>query len=507
VTAAAAPSPREILTVTQMGEADRAAIAAGTPGLVLMERAGQAVAEAIAARFAPCATTVLAGPGNNGGDGYVVARLLKARGWPVRVEALAPPRSADAEAAAAAWDGPVEPFNPRGSGAALIVDALFGAGLDRPLASEPVRLAVALDRAGTPVVAIDVPSGLAGDTGQPLGGVCFRAQLTVTFHRRKPAHVLQPGRALCGAVAVGDIGLRHGDLRDRGLMEGGRGQGSADAAPVTLFENIPELWRARFPWPSVTAHKHTRGRLVVVSGEAWSTGAARLAARSGLRVGAGLVTLLSPPEALMVNAAHLEAVMLRPFDTDEELEAAGADADCAVIGPAAGVSDATLSNVLALARTGAALVLDADALSVFRDDPGELFSILDRDDVLTPHPGEFERVFPGLLRSEPERISAARAAAGRAQAVVLLKGPDTVIAAPDGRAAVNLNGTPWLATAGSGDVLAGLIGGLIAQGMESFEAACAGAWIHAACAEAFGPGLISEDLPGLVPMVLKQLRA
>ncbi|MDB5482532.1 MAG: yjeF family protein, partial [Caulobacteraceae bacterium] len=230
-------------------------------------------------------------------------------------------------------------------------------------------------------------------------------------------------------------------------------------------------------------------------------------ARAGLRVGAGLVTLLSPPEALMVNAAHLEAVMLRPFDTDEELEAAGSDADCAVIGPAAGVTDVTLSNVLALARTGAALVLDADALSVFRDDPGELFSILDRDDVLTPHPGEFERVFPGLLKSEPERISAARAAAGRAQAVVLLKGPDTVIAAPDGRAAVNLNGTPWLATAGSGDVLAGLIGGLIAQGMESFEAACAGAWVHAACAEAFGPGLISEDLPGLVPMVLKQLRA
>jgi hydroxyethylthiazole kinase-like uncharacterized protein yjeF len=492
VTASAAPSPREILTVAQMGEADRAAIAAGTPGVELMERAGRAVADAIEARFAPRPTTVLVGPGNNGGDGYVVARLLQARGWRVRVEALAPARSADAQAAAATWSGPVEPFNPRGTAAELVVDALFGAGLDRPLAPEPTRLALALDRTGTPVVAIDVPSGLAGDTGQPLEGVCFRAQLTVTFHRRKPAHVLQPGRTLCGDVVVGDIGL---------------GEAAAGGAPVTLFENTPELWRARLPWPAVTAHKHTRGRLVVVSGEAWNTGAARLAARAGLRVGAGLVTLLSPPEALMVNAAHLEAVMLRPFDIDEELEAAGSDADCAVIGPAAGVTDATLSNVLALARTGAALVLDADALSVFRDDPAELFSILDRDDVLTPHPGEFERVFPGLLKSEPERISAARAAAGRAQAVVLLKGPDTVIAAPDGRAAVNLNGTPWLATAGSGDVLAGLIGGLVAQGMESFEAACGGAWIHAACAEAFGPGLISEDLPGLVPMVLKQLHA
>jgi hydroxyethylthiazole kinase-like uncharacterized protein yjeF len=492
VTNRAAPSPREILTVAQMGEADRAAIAAGTPGIVLMERAGQAVTEAIEARFEPCSTTVLVGPGNNGGDGYVVARLLRERGWPVRIEALAPARSADARAAAAAWEGAVEPFTPRGPAADLIVDALFGAGLDRPLGAEPARLALALERAGTPIVAIDTPSGLAGDTGQPLGGICFRAQLTVTFHRRKPAHVLQPGRVLCGEVVVGDIGL---------------GEKSPGASPATLFENTPELWRARFPWPAVTAHKHTRGRLVVVSGEAWSTGAARLAARAGLRVGAGLVTLLSPPEALMINAAHLEAVMLRPFDTDEDLEAAGSDADCAVIGPAAGVTDVTLSNVLALARTGAALVLDADALSVFRDDPAELFSILDRDDVLTPHPGEFERVFPGLLKSEPERIGAARTAAARAQAVVLLKGPDTVIAAPDGRAAVNLNGTPWLATAGSGDVLAGLIGGLIAQGMESFEAACAGAWIHAACAEAFGPGLISEDLPGLVPMVLKQLRA
>ncbi len=491
----AATAPREILTVAQMGAADASAIAAGTPGPVLMERAARAVVEAIEARFAPGPTTVLVGPGNNGGDGYVVGRLLRERGWSVRIEALAPARSADARVAAATWSGPIEPFNARGPGLAgappvgLIVDALFGAGLDRPLGAEPARLALALDRAGIPVVAVDVPSGLAGDTGQPLGGVSFRAQLTVTFHRRKPAHVLQPGRALCGEIVVADIGL------------------AEKTDGVSLFENMPELWRARIPWPAVTAHKHTRGRLVVVSGEAWSTGAARLAARAGLRVGAGLVTLLSPPEALMVNAAHLEAVMLRPVDTDEEMEAAGSEADCAVIGPAAGVTDVTLSNVLALARTGAALVLDADALSVFRDDPAELFSILDRDDVLTPHPGEFERVFPGLLKSEPDRISATRSAAVRAQAVVLLKGPDTVVAAPDGRAAVNLNGTPWLATAGSGDVLAGLIGGLIAQGMESFEAACAAAWIHAACAESFGPGLISEDLPGLVPMVLKQLRA
>ena len=197
--------------------------------------------------------------------------------------------------------------------------------------------------------------------------------------------------------------------------------------------------------------------------------------------------------------------MLKPFDTDLELEQAGDTVDAAVIGPAAGVNETTLLNTLALARTGAALVIDADAITVFRDDPEELFSVLDRDDVLTPHPGEFERLFPGLLKSSANRIEAARKAAEKAGAVVLLKGADTVIAAPDGRAAVNLNGPPWLATAGAGDVLAGFIAGLIAQGMDSFMAACAGAWIHAEAGELHGPGLISEDLPGLAPAVLRRL--
>ena len=478
---------REILTVAEMTAADRAAIAAGASGGELMERAGTAVAQAIEARFSPRPTAVLAGPGNNGGDGYVVARQLKAKGWDVWVEALAEPRAGDAVAAAAQWDGQTLPIAESNRMADLFVDALFGAGLDRPLSGEALRLARASERMAGKVVAVDVPSGLSGDTGRPVGDAAFRAGLTVTFHRRKLAHVLEAGRAACGEVLVADIGL--GDT------------------PTTLFENTPDLWLGKFPWPGVGAHKHSRGRLIVVSGETWQTGAARLAARAGLRVGAGLVTLVSPPDALAVNAAHLEAVMLRPFENDVELEAIAADAEAVVIGPAAGVNDATAGNVLALASTGAALLLDADALTVFRDDPEELFSVLDRDDVLTPHPGEFERIFPGLLKTAPERITAARAAAKRAAAVVLLKGPDTAIASPDGRAAVNLNGSPWLATAGSGDVLAGLIGGLQAQGMDSFEAACAGAWIHAAAAAAFGPGLISEDLPGLVPGVLKALAA
>jgi hydroxyethylthiazole kinase-like uncharacterized protein yjeF len=490
---AAPGGAREILTVEQMAQADRAAIADGTPGVELMERAGRAVADTVASRYAPRPVVVLAGQGGNGGDGYVAARWLREWGWPVRVEAFAPPRAEDAQAVAARWSGPTTALSPGAAWPgptgedALVIDALFGAGLDRPLGPDLGRMAFGLERSKATVVSVDVPSGLSGDTGRALSGLCFKAELTVTFHRRKPAHVLQPGRGFCGEVVVADIGL--------GTVGG------------SLFENTPDLWSARFPWPDIGAHKHTRGRLIVFSGEAWNTGAARLAARAGLRVGAGLVTLLSPPEALMINAAHLEAIMLKAFETDLDVEAAGADADCAIIGPAAGVTDATLTNVLALARTGAALVIDADALTVFRDDPAELFSILDRDDVLTPHQGEFERVFPGLLKASPERISATRAAAARSQSVVLLKGPDTVIAASDGRAAVNMNGVPWLATAGSGDVLAGLIGGLIAQGMESFEAACAGVWIHAACAEAFGPGLISEDLPGLTPLVLKRLRA
>jgi hydroxyethylthiazole kinase-like uncharacterized protein yjeF len=262
------------------------------------------------------------------------------------------------------------------------------------------------------VVAVDTPSGVPGDTGQPLGQA-FCAGLTVTFHARKPAHVLEPGRSLCGEVVVADIGL---------------GQ-----TPSRLVENGPDLWLPRFPWPTATSHKHARGRLIVVSGDAWSTGAARLAARAGLRIGAGLVTLYAQEEALAANAAHLEAVMLKPYTTDLELEQAADQADGAVIGPAAGVTETTLLNVLALARTGAALVLDADAITVFRDDPDELFSVLDRDDVLTPHQGEFERLFPGVLKASPERITAARKAAEKAGAVVLLKGADTVVAAQDGR--------------------------------------------------------------------------
>ena len=480
---------REVLTVEQVRAADKAAVAAGATGLELMLQAGRAVAMEIAARWTRRPVLVMCGPGANGGDGYVTARTLQDAGWPVRVAGLVQPAALGGDAAMAAdeWAGPVENLGGKVfEGVGLIVDALFGAGLDRPLEARVQSVIRAAERSGAPIVSIDLPSGLSGDLARPLGHAP-QAALTVTFHRKKHAHVLVPGRELCGEIVVADIGL---------------GAPPTDAA---LFENDPALWRDRLAWPDVASHKHARGRMIVVSGEGASTGAARLAARAGLRIGAGLVTLLSPPDAVLVNGAHLEAVMLKPFDTDLEIEEAASQVDAAVIGPAAGVNESTVSNLFALARTGAGLVIDADALTVFKDDPDELFQVLDRDDVLTPHPGEFERVFKGLLASSPERITAARKAAERAGAVVLLKGSDTVVAAPDGRAVVNGNGSPWLATAGSGDVLAGFIGGLIAQGLDSFDAACAATWMHSEAAAAFGPGLISEDLPGLVPGVLRRL--
>ncbi len=267
--------------------------------------------------------------------------------------------------------------------------------------------------------------------------------------------------------------------------------------------NDPALWREVLPWPQADTHKHQRGRLGVVSGPALRTGAARLAARGGLRIGAGLVRILCPPDAALIVAASVEAIMVDEFSSSEALGRLAGPLDAVVIGPAAGLTESTAANLAALGRTGAALVVDADAVTLFRDRPGDLFACLDRDDVLTPHEGEFERVFPGLLAQG--RVVAATRAAERAGAVVVLKGRETVIASPDGRLRVNPNGTPWLATAGSGDVLAGMIGGLLAQRMDSFDSACAAVWIHADAARRFGPGLIAEDLPEQLSAVLAAL--
>lgn len=494
--------PPAILTVSQMGEADRLAVAGGVPSLTLMENAGRAIADEICRRTTQRPVAVLCGPGNNGGDGYVAARRLKERGWPVTVFATLEAKAlkGDAGEMAKRWDGPTKSVGDFKAAAAhaLIVDALFGAGLARPLEGPHAALAWAVNEADAPVIAVDVPSGLHGDTARMIGegeaarGL-IRADLTVTFFCKKPAHVLMPGRALCGEVVVADIGIPASVLET--------------IAPKTFENRAPRDVMAGIA-PRLDAHKYMRGHALVVSGHVSYTGAARLAARAALRVGAGLVTVASPKDALAVNAGALTAGMVRECDGEAGLTALLADRrkNAVVLGPGLGVGEETKSLVRAALMSGAAVVLDADALTSFAADPNALLSLLRDGVVLTPHAGEFERVFPGVQKEAPNKIEAARAAAARAKAVVLLKGADTVIAAPDGRAAVNTNAPPALATAGSGDVLAGLIGGLMAQGLGAFDAACAAVWLHGEAANAFGPGLIAEDLSEQIPGVLNGLQ-
>ncbi len=486
----------KVLSCAQMAAADAFAVKAGVPSLTLMENAGRAVADAIVARFRPCPVVVLCGPGNNGGDGFVVARLLDESGFTVRV-ATDGGHKGDADVMAAKWSGETIALTPDAlRGARLVVDGLFGAGLSRPLEGAAAAMVEALH--DLPVVAIDIPSGVSDDTGQALSlvaparadapaAVHVTAVLTVTFHAKKPGHLLLPGRALCGEIVLADIGI------------------PADAVATQLHENTPARWT--YPWPRADGHKYDRGHCVVVSGGPTATGAGRLAARGALRIGAGLVTVASPPNAVMVNAAHLTAIMLQPFDGAEGLAKLLQDKrlNSIVIGPAFGVGGETREMVMAALASGAACVLDADALTAFRDDPGALFARLHDRCVLTPHDGEFERLFPGLREDGDSKVTAVRAAAARAGCTLLLKGGDTVIAQPDGRAVINANAPAWLATAGAGDVLAGFIAGLLAQSVMGFDAACAGAWLHGDAAFRAGPGLISEDLPEFLPESLAAL--
>lgn len=474
-----------------MARADARAPQLGVPSRELMENAGRAVADAIVQRFTPRPTAIFCGPGNNGGDGFVVARVLSALGWDVWVETLGDLAAlkGDAKEAAAAWTGRTFNISEDNPMAELFVDALFGAGLSRPLDGEAARLANALARAPRKVVAIDVPSGLPGD-GRPPEGVCFRAGLTVTFCRKKPGHVLEPGRSYCGEIALADIGIP-----DQAVDEIG----------ASLWENAPALWLDGFPRATAGSHKHSRGRLTVASDGVASSGAARLAAMAGARIGAGYVTLTCPPSATLVNAMHLTSILLASFDSVDDLRTQAERADAFVIGPAFGLNERTKEAVAAIATLNKPLVLDADALTVHADDPAALFRTTHKDCVLTPHGGEFTRLFPDLNDAPISKVEKTRLAAKRAGCVVLFKGPDTVIASPDGRAAVNTNASPYLATAGSGDTLAGMIGGLLAQGMPAFEAACAGAWVHGEAGSAFGPGLIADDLAGLIPPVVKRL--
>jgi hydroxyethylthiazole kinase-like uncharacterized protein yjeF len=490
----------EVLTTGEMERADRLTIAAGTPGFALMLSAGQAVAEAAMDLADEGPIVVVAGRGNNGGDGFVAAAELAARGRDVSVVLLCERDSLQGDAASAArgWKYPVLPFNQQALGKpALIIDALFGAGLNRPVKGEPFEMIEAINANGAPVLAVDLPSGINGTTGIVMG-IAVRAAATVTFFRRKPAHLLLPGRMHCGRVRLADIGI------DTGVLD--------EIKPQT-FENVPATWRAAFPVPQMDAHKYARGHAVVVSGDVASTGAARLAARGALRAGAGLVTVASPREALAVNAAALTAMMVRAVDGAIEFADMLADRrfNACAIGPGAGVSERTRDFVHTALEAKKHLVLDADALTSFADTPDRLFESIkvsaDPQVVLTPHEGEFPRLFSDLSNKNPGRskLERVRDAAVRSGAVVLLKGADTVVASPDGRASIAANAPPWLATAGAGDVLAGIIVAMLAQGVAAFEAASIGVWMHGEAAREAGPGLIAEDLPEVMPAVFRRL--
>ncbi len=480
-----------LLTPTQMGEADRLTIAGGVSGIELMENAGRKVADAISQRWPPRPVAVLCGPGNNGGDGFVAARVLAERGWPVRLALLGSVAGlrGDAAQAAVRWTGAAEPLAPAAlDGARLVVDGIFGAGLARPVEGMARAVVETIGERRLPVVAIDVPSGIDGASGE-VRGIAPRAAVTVTFFRKKPGHLLLPGRGYCGETVLEQIGIPDTVL-DR-------------IAPDTV-ENAPDWWLGAFPRPSLESHKYARGHALVAGG-AVMTGAARLAARAAARLGAGLVTVAAPEAAFPIYAAALTGVIVHPVPDITAFREFLADKrrNAALIGPGAGVGGETREKTLAILGAGKRAVLDADALTSFAEDPDTLFSAIRSPCVMTPHAGEFSRLFDAV-GDRPERT---RRAARQSGAVVLLKGADTVIAAPDGRVAVNSNAPPQLATAGSGDVLAGIVLGLLAQGMEPLAAAAAAAWIHGVAACRFGLGLVAEDLIDTVVPVLQDLLA
>ena len=479
-----------LLAPQEMTTADRLTITGGTLGITLMENAGQAVADAISRRWPRQPVVVLIGPGNNGGDGFVAARMLKERGWPVRLALLGDlgALKGDAAAAAARWLGPVEPLRPSVlDGTALVLDAIFGDGLARPVEGIAAETIAAIGDRRLPVVAVDVPSGIDGGTGE-VRGVAPKAALTVTFFRRKPGHLLLPGRLHCGETLLAQIGIAPTVL---------------DQIDPQTAANDPEWWLDPFPWPQRDMHKYSRGHALVAGG-AVMTGAGRLAARAAARVGAGLVTVAAPTAAFPIYAAALAGIIVQPVAGLNDFSGLLSDKrrNAALIGPGAGIDGHTRDMVLAIVAAGKRAVLDADALTAIAQDPETMFAAIRSPCVMTPHEGEFARLFD----TSGSKLDRARRAAQKSGAVIVLKGSDTVIAAPDGRAAINTNAPATLATAGSGDVLAGIVLGLLAQGMGPFDAAAAAVWLHGDAADRFGAGLVAEDLVETLPAALTGLQ-
>ncbi|NVO55651.1 NAD(P)H-hydrate dehydratase [Rhodobacteraceae bacterium B1Z28] len=521
----------ELLTAAQMRAIEQAAIESGqVTGLELMERAGQGVVEAIFEEWPELSKTsgravVLCGPGNNGGDGFVVARLLKEWGWEVQVYLYGDPDKLppDARANCERWRkiGAIEGSNPvvdelRQGKFDIVVDAVFGTELSRPLSGDAKAFCLEMFKVGIDV-AIDVPSGFCSDSGKFLDEETSfydgpeGVELIVTFERKRLGHELGLLADQAGTLRVKEIGI-------------------SDFVPSFRRDYSIQYETGNFRWHAAgkyasdlrtnkPTHKYSHGHALVLSGGSGKTGAARLAARGALRIGAGLVTLGVPPAAQMEVASHVTAIMLQRVEDASALTEVLKDErlNALCLGPGLGAQRAYDLVPVALA-VGRKTVLDADALSAFANDPAALFDLLHENCVLTPHGGEFMRLFPDIaekLAAVPikgpaySKVDATREAAKRAGCTVLFKGPDTVIAAPDGRCSINSahyeRAAPWLATAGSGDVLAGFITGLLARGFAPMQAAETAAWLHVECARSFGPGLIAEDLPEQLPDVFKQL--
>ena len=479
-----------LLTAAQMQAADAATIASGVSGYALMQRAGEAVVRVIEQYYEQRSVLVLAGLGNNGGDGYIVAQQLHAAGWSVRVASPGGelPQTPDALRAAKTFQGCVEALSPELiSPQALIVDALFGTGLVRPITGELAAVVERVNALRCAAVAVDIPSGVDASTGV-IHGVAIKAELTVTFAAKKRGHLLMPGLDYCGGVVVSDIGILVQD----------------QAEPV--YENTPEVWAEHLVWPQRATHKYHRGHVAVMAGDE-AVGASRLAALSALRAGAGLCSLLCERERFDVYASAALSLMVKALDDGLEPFLMDERISTYVIGPGAGTLAKTRNRTLMIAKAQRKAVIDADALRVFSEAPAMLFSSIVAPTVLTPHEGEFATLFANTsVDRTANKLTRTQQAAVVAGAAVVLKGADTVIAAPDGRAAISGSAPAWLATAGSGDVLAGCIAGFLAQGMPAFEAACAGVWFHSQAAQLFGPGLIAEDLPQQLPAVWQALQ-
>jgi ADP-dependent NAD(P)H-hydrate dehydratase / NAD(P)H-hydrate epimerase len=487
----------ELLTADEMRRAEQITIDSGIPALTLMENAGRGVTEEVVRRFARGSkVSVLCGPGNNGGDGFVCARTLRERGYQVRLALICRPDELgpDSKEMARRWDEQIEPLVPRAiEGAEVIVDAILGSGLKGPVNGVVGQIIEQVNERELPVVAVDVPTGIDPTFGS-IQGVAFKAVSTVTFFRRKTGHVLLPAKRYCGDVRAVDIGIPNTVL--------------AEIVPQT-FVNEPDFWLRYFPRMKPDGHKYDRGHAVVVSGPMESTGAARLGARAALRVGAGLVSVATSKAAFYINAAQLTSIMVAAYEGAGGLAEVLADTrrNAVLIGPGAGATAETRENVAAVLSSEATVVIDAEGLTAFEANPQELFGLIQSrtaPTILTPHKGEFDAIFPELDNAE-SKLEQAKRAAEISGAVVVFKGPDTVVSAPDGLSAITEGSPPWLATAGTGDVLAGLIVGLCAQGMSPLDAAVAGVWIHSDIARSVGPGMIAEDMAPMLPALLQRL--